>query len=457
MLHFADYHSHALPFFSEGKPDQGGIARALGYLKDEKRRGALVLNGGDMINKGSPAWSDKFTCAEWPWFNGVVDAMAFGNHDPDYGRAEYDFCASRLEYPVLSANTSGFKPYAVFERKGVRIGVFALAGRDFSTLVKSPGFTFADPLPAAREAVKALREIEKVDVVVMIGHEHTDEDYALARSVPGIDVIFGSHSHFKQPLKKIEDTSTWFISPYQYLTYVSRIELTVENGKVKSVTGRLVPVTRAMTPDRRIASLAEDMQRGLEDDPKYADLFKPIGSAAEAVLIEGHNERDSGFGDLVMDVMRASARADAAFSTASSFRQSLPPGMLTMEDLRGSLPYDNDILAYPMTGAQLLSLLDASASRRGTDGFLQLSGVKLRMNGKQIVSAKLADGSAIDPARTYRVAVTDYLGRVAAGYRELFAGLEAERTGLRVRDETRRYIGSHSPLRTARDERISDR
>src|SRR2546430_3937070 len=86
ILHFSDYHSHALPFYDEGRAGVGGVARAIGYLRGEKSRGAIVLSGGDMINKGSPAWSDKYNCAEWPWLDGIRDAMAFGNHDPDHGR-----------------------------------------------------------------------------------------------------------------------------------------------------------------------------------------------------------------------------------------------------------------------------------------------------------------------------------------------------------------------------------
>src|ERR1041385_7728642 len=95
VLHFSDYHSHALPFYSEGRPDQGGIARAIGYMKHaQSHDGAVVLSGGDMINKGSPAWSDKYRCAEWPWLNGVVSAMALGNHDFDYGIDAFNDCRS---------------------------------------------------------------------------------------------------------------------------------------------------------------------------------------------------------------------------------------------------------------------------------------------------------------------------------------------------------------------------
>src|SRR5215212_5526609 len=190
LLHFSDYHSHALPFYTDDG-ELGGIARAVGYLRQQKRAGALVFSGGDMVNKGAPAWSDQYRCAEWPWLNGIVSAMAFGNHEPDYGREDFERCRVKLAYPVLSANTPGFKPYAVVKTKGIRIGVFAVAGSDFTKLVK--GYTFGDPVAAARTTVAALRDKERVDIVVMIGHEATEDDYALARAVPGIDLIFGSH------------------------------------------------------------------------------------------------------------------------------------------------------------------------------------------------------------------------------------------------------------------------
>src|SRR5437764_1092258 len=239
LLHFSDYHSHALPFYSEDEPSRGGIARAIGYMKREHARGALVFSGGDMVNKGSPAWSDKYQCAEWPWLDGVVDAMAFGNHDADYGRDWFEKCRAQLRYPILSANTAGMQKTAVVNAGGARIGAFALAGSDFPTLVKAEGFTFSDRIAAAREAVRELREQEHVDAVVMIGHEHLDDDFTLAHAVPGIDLILGTHSHLKRELTRIDGTATWFISPGQYLTYISRVELTMDGGRVTHGEGKL--------------------------------------------------------------------------------------------------------------------------------------------------------------------------------------------------------------------------
>lgn len=411
ILHFSDYHSHALTFYSEGREEQGGIARAIGRLRAEHRRGALVFSGGDMMNHGAPAWSDKYQCAEWPWLNGVVDAMAFGNHDADYGAEALARCRAGVRYPILSANTAGFRPYAVFVREGVRVGVFAVAGADFPKLVT--GLVFTNPVDAAREAVRALREVEHVDAVVMIGHEHRDDDFALAAAVPGIDLILGTHSHLKEELRQIPGTSTWFISPYQYLTYLSRVELTIEDHRVVVARGGLVPVDASMKADRTIARRVAAMQRDLERDPQYAALFAPIGTLSHPLSVDD-------LGALTVEAMRAAAGADVALSTVSSFRQPLPSGTLTMELLRAALPYDNEIVACSMTGAELQRLLDAVEARRGTDSF-----------------AYIARPESIDPARSYRVAAADYFARVA--YKEAFA-CRAEGTGSRVREEIRKRL-----------------
>lgn len=399
LLHTSDYHSHALPFYTD-EGERGGIARAIAFLRDEKRRGALVFSGGDTINKGAPAWSDKYGCAEWPWLNGVNDAMAFGNHDADYGREAFEKCLASIRYPVLSANTKGFRPYAVFERNGARIGVFAVAGSDFPQLVKAEGVEFSDPVAAARETVRVLREKEKVDAVVIIGHQHAEDDYALAQAVPGIDLIFGSHSHLKRELTRIPETQTWFISPWQYLAYISKVVMTIDDGKVTHVTGQLVPVDSAMCASSNIARRVRAMQRDLERDPQFAELFKPIAKLDEPLSVDALAKR-------TLEVMKNVTGADIAMSTHSSFRRPLPAGTVNLESLRAALPYDNEIVVCSMTGAQLQNVID---------------------DEMYVTSREL------DPNRTYRVATTDYVAFVA--YEQHFA-CQNGRTGKRVRAELR--------------------
>ncbi|HEU4521981.1 MAG TPA: bifunctional UDP-sugar hydrolase/5'-nucleotidase [Thermoanaerobaculia bacterium] len=414
LLHFSDYHSHALPFYSEEGSDRGGFARAIGYLGRHKQDGALVFSGGDMMNKGAPAWSDRYRCAEWKWLNGIVDAMAFGNHEADYGYADFARCRDASSFPVLSANTAGFPPSTVLETDGLRIGVFAVAGPDFPSLVRVPELRFGDPVAAARETVRALREDAKVDVVVLIGHEHGADDFELARAVPGIDLIFGTHSHLRQELTQIPGTKTWFISSGQYLTWISRVEMTFEEGALSQVRGRLIPVDSRMRANRTIAARLDAMQKDLVRDPSYRDLFVRQATLPAAMPADR-------LGQLAVDLMREAADADLAISTRSSFRKPLPPGPIDMETLQGALPYDNEIVVAELPGRRVRELLQYASTRDGD-------------------SASYTSGSA-DGERV-RVATTDYLALVASGYRDFFAGATVTRTGVRVREQVRKHLAA---------------
>jgi 5'-nucleotidase len=467
LLHFSDYHSHARPFQAGGERRAGGIARAIAWLRPwSERDDALIFNGGDMLNHGAPSWSDRHGCVEWPWLDGIVDAMAYGNHDADNGTENFERCRRALRYPILGANvlTSdgrerlfdvAGKPYVVFTANGVRVGVFAVVGSDFDRLIPlvrrpSPGAVFTDRVAAAREVVTALREQEHVDVVALIGHAHVEEDHALARAVPGIDVIFGTHSHRRVPLARVPETNTWFLSPFQYLEYISHVAVTVENHRVTRVKGGLERMGARLPEDPDAARHVTALQRVLETDPSYAQLFRPIGHTESALDTSGQFERDAPLGDLALDEVRAATRSQVALTTASTFREAIPLGDVTEESLRTAMPYENGVLVLRLRGETLRRILDESVQRRGTDLFLQVSGVRFDFARDTLGSVRvLTDPSHPEYGYTplyndelYRVAVTDFLLRTAPGYRELLADQPSETTSVFVRDLVRMRLAS---------------
>jgi len=442
VVHFTDYHSHAAPFFVRGEHDAAGVARAYAYIEPlSKRDDVIVLNGGDTMNLGAPPWSDRFMCVEWPWWNGVVDAMAWGNHDADYGPAEFAKCQATVDYPILGANvrdSSGAplflhdsKPYLVVERAGRRIGLFAIVGSDFPALIKprtSPvaGVTFSGRIEAARSIVRALREDEHVDAVVLFGHAHNEEDEALARSVPGIDLILGTHSHKATPLRKLEGTETWMIASGQYLEHVSRVELEFRRGRVADVRGGLVAMTAGLPEDPVVAGRVRLLQGELVSDPAYASLFKPFGRVSADLPNERVNEMQTPLGSFVMEEVRRAAHADIAFSTSSSFRGGLPAGPVSDADLLDVLPYDNSVFVYDMTATELDALLSRARRLKGSDSFVQLSGIGIDESARS--------------GNTYRVATTDYVARVSPAWKDLFETMEPEPTSLLVRAVVRRAL-----------------
>lgn len=437
LLHFSDYHSHAVPFYSEGAAGQAGIARAIALFREARARpGTFVVSGGDMLNKDVPAWSDEYRCVEWPWLSGLVDAMALGNHDLDYGWAELLRCRDAAGFPVLAANVSSSEgapllPASIVrEHAGVRIGFLAVASADVQRLVRGadlpPGARFTDAAEAARREVRRLREQEKVNAVVLIGHGGRDEDAALARAVPGIDVILGTHSHLAVPLERIAGTATWYVSPYQYLTYVSEVRLGFDGGRLVTVEGGLVPMDASRLEDEATRASVARLQAQLEQ--KRPERFEVLTRLPRAISDAGIAQGESEIGNWASDRLRAAASAHAFFSTASSFRAGLPPGPLRVEDFLAALPYTNEIVSVEMTGAQLAAWLDLVASRRGTGGFSQSSGVRYRIDGERARDVEVLRDPAdpargmvpIDPLARYRVATTNYQA-AAPGYRELLA------------------------------------
>ncbi len=458
LLHFSDYHSHATPFYSEDAPEQGGIARAIALLKAGRARsGTFVVSGGDMLNRGTPVWSDEHGCVEWPWLAGLVDAMALGNHDLDYGAEAFERCRAAASFPILSANlvrtdgspylTTAGKPYLVKEHAGVRVGFFALGGPDVQRLVRSedlPARThWTNATATARDVVRALREDERVSAVVLIGHQGRDEDEALARAVPGIDLILGTHSHLRIPLGPVDGTRTYYVAPFQYLAYMAEVRLVFESSaegtSLVAVEGGLLKMDASRAEDPLIRTEVARLESELEG--KRPERFEILGSLAHPLSDTGMSDGESELGNWATDRLRVAASVQAFFATASSFRAGLPAGPLTVEGLFAAVPYTNEIVTAEMSGAQLLAWLDLAVSRRGSDGFSQVSGVRFRIDGGRARDVEVLR-DATDPATgfgplqaeaTYRVATNDYQAFVARGYHELFAAAASvQRTGLDV-------------------------
>jgi 5'-nucleotidase-like protein len=134
-------------------------------------------------------------------------------------------------------------------------------------------------------------------------------------------------------------------------------------------------------------------------------------------------------GNWAMDVVRSAAGTNAFFSTSSSFRASIPPGPITVEAFYAAIPYKNSIVTSEMTGQQLADLLNVIVSKRGSDNFCQVSGVRFKMQDGKATEVQVlvdpADASKgyapLDPAKIYKVGATNFMTGVSGIYKPLFA------------------------------------
>ena len=89
---------------------------------------------------------------------------------------------------VNASNEPILQPYMVIERGGVKLGIFALDGSDFEKLVLPRTAPRAPLSPMASRSrprsSRSLREVEKVDAVIEIGHRSYEDDVKLAQTSP---------------------------------------------------------------------------------------------------------------------------------------------------------------------------------------------------------------------------------------------------------------------------------
>ncbi len=125
---------------------------------------------------------------------------------------------------------------------------------------------------------------------------------------------------------------------------------------------------------------------------------------------------ESPLGVLLADLIRSgAARAtgepvDFAFQNGGGIRNELPAGPLQYGHLFEVLPFDNRLALVRMTGANLTDLYERNL--QGSHGILVPSGMTVDAScagPKLVVTLRGLDGKPLDPARTYTVAVSDFL------------------------------------------------
>lgn len=179
------------------------IAREESTLED---RDLLLLHGGDAFTG-----SLYFTLYKGTLNAGLMnvmefDAMVIGNHEFDLGNEKLAEFSDLVDFPLVSANLKTRQGDDLHERYlpftikmvGPKKQPLAIVGltTPYTALISSPSdsTSFEDAITAASRTVKHLEDLG-LNKIIFLTHQGLEEDRALAKSVSGIDVIIGGHSH----------------------------------------------------------------------------------------------------------------------------------------------------------------------------------------------------------------------------------------------------------------------
>jgi 5'-nucleotidase len=183
------------------------------------------------------------------------------------------------------------------------------------------------------------------------------------------------------------------------------------SGRRAEVVSRLVLVGEGMREDSAVSRVVTQWV-----DSGYAgferDGFRPRELVATTPMpLDGREATvrttRSALTDLIAAAMRREVPdAELSIYNAGSIRidDVVPPGPITQYDVIRMLPFGGKIVDVRMRGDLLGRVLAAGDANAGRGGYLQRNGVE----GSAAAGWSVA-GAPLDPTRTYRVAVSDYL------------------------------------------------
>jgi 2',3'-cyclic-nucleotide 2'-phosphodiesterase (5'-nucleotidase family) len=413
-----DTHTHLYPWKNpENGWEYGGAARWATIIKNIRSEAGdvLFLHAGDMF-VGS---DDNYLAGKIPnWerlpgygYRGLLeipvfkklglDAACFGNHEFDYGLywnrhlfkdASFDLLAANLTMRPVPATTvfepTHFKPYAVYDIGGVKVGVIGMATDEF---IKTNQIKLGDPAAAALPLVEQLKS--ECDVTVVLSHLGVDRDQELAAAVPGIDVIVGGHTHtyLEQPLVV---NGTIITQTRCYGQFVGRLDLEYQGGNLVSSEYKLIPADFSVPEDPEIRAWLDERRITLNLSSALA--ASPVSSPTAPSL-----------GSYAAQIIAGQFSADAVLIKSGLFKGGLPAGPVSAKDFFNALwPYRMRDIGpeKELAPQQIMDIMQGKAPAATRHLLENASGLTTLLSGN--ISA--ADLSEIENFVVSRVGSADY-------------------------------------------------
>ena len=395
------------------------------------------------------------------------DAVVVGNHDIETGHDVYDRITKELaecDIPFLAGNAirndngkKYFEYYKVFDRAGLKVLVLGYTNANMSAWLTESlwsGMTFKSLLPLVQEDVDAVKAKVKPDVVIVAVHSGTGEGDGtmlesqgldLYNSLTGVDAVITSHDH---SARTMVNDHTMLINSGSHSRNLGHGVITakVEGGKVVSIDRKseTIPVNAAMVDTRMRDTFHKDFEA------VKAFTVRKVGELTEDLKTRDAYAGMCGYVNLVHAI--GLQFAELSLAAPLTFNGTVTKGDLIYNDLFTIYPFENQLFVMEISGSELKNYLELSYDRwintvsdlkavaagrsdehvlkirAGLDqrtgqknwsfinrsyNFDSAAGIVYTVDltkpyGSRIAIASMADGSAFELEKMYKVAVTSY-------------------------------------------------
>ena len=375
---------------------------------------------------------------------------------------------------------NGLQPYSIHYVDGVKIAVIGMLTPAIPNWLNEStykGIEFEEMVTCAKKWVKYLKDVERPDLIFGLFHSGKDggivtSDYeenataAVAREVPGFDIIFFGHDHqvHNEWITNKEGQQVLIIDPSCWAQNIAEadIELTYEKGRLvkKNISGEIVSVRDEEIDEQMVDYFQKDI------DAVKDYVSQKIGSFETPVYTRDCYFGNSAFTDLIHNLQLQITKADISFNAPLSFDTTIKAGEVTMADMFKLYRFENLLFVLKMTGEEIrkhleysydmwtntmkspddhaLRLNDASKDDQQRTGFQYYTfnfdsacGIDYEVDltkpdGEKVRILRMSNGEPFDEKKWYRVAMNSYRANGGGELLTHGAGIPRDSIGARV-------------------------
>lgn len=387
LFHTNDIHSHF-----ETWPTIVGLLKS--------NRASSVMNGEENLTFDIGDFVDRFhPISEATLGKGNVillneagyDAITIGNNEGItlskdqlvslYEEANFDVLIGNLTITNNLSNIS--KPYQLFEKAGVKIGVIGLTV-SYPVFYHSLGWAIQDPFERLSEILPIVKD--QADIIIILSHLGIKDDLLLAEKFEGIDIILGAHTHHLFPNGEyVGDTLLCGTGKHgnylgEVLITFNKKTKTIINLKASVIDVHQVPI---YLQDERTIGLLSNLMRMSEEI-----LAEPVTFIPSNLPVNWF--KNSPLPNILASALKQWTNAEISMINAGILLDGLNQGIVTKGQIHRICPHPINPCIVELSGKELLEVIN-----RGEDKELvhkQMKGFGFR--GK-VIGMMVYDGVTI--------------------------------------------------------------
>ena len=411
----------------------GGYAYMATMLKELKKKNpnTYIIDTGDMF-QGSEL-SVKTTGEA---FVPILDALKYdlylpGNWEVIYGKKQMQTLLGKLNAPKICTNMYHdlgegkkgeliFQPYQIWNVAGAKIGFLGYTDPLVpirQSPVYSEGIIYTKPEENLAHYIDVLKNQENCCYIIMIAHLGLSQQIALANmpECEGVNYILGGDTH-ERVRNPILCKYSKVVEPGAFGSFIGKLDLTVQNGKVTADKYELLEVASPkIKPDPTIQKLLNEKEsvykQHIDTVVGYSTIalyrYFVVENPIDTMILNGLNWK---FPEI--DIVLSNGFRFCPPRTTPDKTGNIP---ITNGFVFDMLPVDSTVRTAKATGKQIKDWLEKElnnvfakdASKRFGGWVVKFKGMEITFNafgdaGKRVQTVTVK-GAPIDDSKLYSI------------------------------------------------------